>query len=49
MSLLIALICGVLGYFIAHLVFNGVIATLIGVVIFLVVAFGYDGVVARRP
>lgn len=42
MNLLIGLIAGVLGYFVATLVFNQVIASLIGIIIFLAVAFGYD-------
>ena len=40
MNLLIGLIAGVLGYFVSQLVFNEVIAALIGVIIFIVIAFG---------
>lgn len=42
MNILFGLILGILGYFIAHLVFNDVISMLIGVVIFIAVTFGYD-------
>ena len=42
MNLLYGLGAGVLGYFIAHLVFNQPISALIGTLIGLAVAFGYD-------
>ena len=41
MNILFGLIAGVLGYFVAHLVFNEIISGLIGVIIFLAVGFGF--------
>ena len=40
MQILIGLILGVIGYFVAQLVFNEVISALIGIVIALAVIFG---------
>lgn len=40
MNLLLALVCGVLGYFVSQLVFNDPISFVIGVIIFIVIAFG---------
>ena len=42
MHILVGLIAGVIGYFIAGLVFNSVISGLIGIVIALAIIFGYD-------
>lgn len=47
MNLLFGLLAGVIGYFVAHLVFNQPIAALIGLAIGLVVAFGYPSTPRR--
>lgn len=48
MNILYGLIAGVLGYFVAQLVLGATISALIGIVIFLVVAFGADHWAGRR-
>lgn len=42
MNILFGLVAGILGYFVAMLVFNQPISALIGILIGLVVAFGWD-------
>lgn len=44
MKLLIALVAGVIGYFVAQLVFNELVSALMGVLIALAVMYGGDGV-----
>lgn len=48
MQILIALIVGIIAYFVAHLVFNEVISALIGVVAALSVFFGDSYFRSRR-
>lgn len=48
MNLLFGVVAGVLGYLVAHLVLNHPISVLIGVVIFLAVAFGFPDTPRRR-
>lgn len=42
MNILFGLLAGVLGYFVAQLVFNDVISGLLGIIIFFAVAFTSD-------
>lgn len=48
MNLFWGLVLGVLAYFVAHLVFNGPVSALIGVVVACAVAFGFDRYTNRR-
>lgn len=48
MNLFWALVLGVVSFFVAHLVFNVTVSTLVAVVIALAVAFGYDRLPLRR-
>lgn len=42
MNILIALILGIVAYFVAHLVFNHPISLLVGIVVALAYYFGFD-------